>query len=104
MADGITIAIGGTALTALGGIAGAWIRARHDSRRIEPQPLEVRESPRYVTREEFERHAADDARDHENIFARLARSDREAGEIKGILSGMRDDLSAIKGKLFGTRR
>ena len=33
----------------------------------------------------------------------MNRNDRETSELKGILSGIRDDLSAIKNKLFKTR-
>ena len=40
---------------------------------------------------------------HENIFARLTRNDRDMGEIKGLLTGVANDLQLIKGKLFKTR-
>jgi hypothetical protein len=40
---------------------------------------------------------------HENIFARLSRNDRDMGEIKGLLTGVANDLQLIKGKLFKTR-
>jgi len=42
----------------------------------------------------------DNARDHENLFGRMNRNDRETSELKGILSGIREDLSAIKDKMF----
>jgi hypothetical protein len=40
---------------------------------------------------------------HENIFNRLTRNDRDMGEIKGLLTGVANDLQLIKGKLFKTR-
>lgn len=101
--DGINLAVGGTAVTALAGVAGAWIRARYGRTRVEPDPINVEKRDKYVTRGEFNQHVADNARDHENLFARLNRNDRETSEIKGILAGMREDLSAIKNKLFRTR-
>ncbi|MBR1608626.1 MAG: hypothetical protein IJ678_03305 [Kiritimatiellae bacterium] len=76
--------------------------ARHQRTEIAPQPLEVKEAAQYVSKAEFERHVADNARDHENLFSRLNRNDRETSEIKGMLAGIRDDISAIKGKLFKT--
>lgn len=76
--------------------------ARHQRTEIAPQPLEVKGAPQFVTKEEFEKHAAANARDHENLFSRLNRNDRDTSEIKGMLGGIRDDLAAIKGKLFKT--
>jgi hypothetical protein len=40
---------------------------------------------------------------HENIFSRLSRNDRDMGEIKGLLTGVANDLQLIKGKLFKTK-
>ena len=102
MDDGVQMMIGSGALGALCGVATAWIKARFSKTRVEPQPLEVKGAPAYVTKEEFEKHVQDNGRDHENLFARLNRNDRETSEIKGMLAGIRDDLSAIKNKLFRT--
>ena len=72
---------------------------------VEPTPLPVttEKTPKYVTVQEFNKHVEDNARDHENLFGRLNRNDRETSELKGILTSMRDDLSAIKQKLFRTK-
>ena len=101
-ADGIQLLVGGGAIGALAPLASAWIKARFSKTQIAPQPLEVKGAPQFVTKEEFEKHAAANARDHENLFSRLNRNDRETSEIKGMLVGIRDDISAIKGKLFKT--
>lgn len=101
-ADGIQLLVGGGSVGALCTLAGAWIKARFSKTQIAPQPLEVKGAPQFVTKEEFEKHAAANARDHENLFSRLNRNDRETSEIKGMLVGIRDDISAIKGKLFKT--
>ena len=86
MADGITIAIGGTALTALGGIVGAWIRARHDSRRIEPQPLEVAAAPKYRTCEECERI-------HRAVERRLEEGSATFREVRDEIASVRREMA-----------
>jgi hypothetical protein len=75
---------------------------RNQKTKIEPQPLAVEAHKReeYVRREDFERHVAENTREHENFFARINRNDRETSEIKGLLMGIRDDLGMIKAKLF----
>ena len=103
--DGISLTVGGAAVSAIAGVAGAWIRARYGKTQVEPTPLPVttEKTPKYVTVQEFNKHVEDNARDHENLFGRMNRNDRETSEIKGILTGMREDLAAIKNKLFRTK-
>ena len=45
------LTIGGAALTTIGGLVGAWLKARHGRTEITPQPLEVREAPARDNRE-----------------------------------------------------
>jgi hypothetical protein len=52
---------------------------------------------------DHERMERENAAAHENIFGRLTRNDRDMGEIKGLLTGVANDLQLIKGKLFKTR-
>ena len=103
--DGINLAIGGGAVTAIAGVVGAWIKARFSKTTVEPTPLPVttEKTPKYVTVQEFNKHVADNARDHENIVARLNANDKLTSKLEGILEGIREDLSAIKNKLFKTR-
>ena len=65
-----------------------------------PQPLGVKLEEKFVSREEFLKYVDDNAHDHDNIFLRLTSNDKSMGEIKGMLSGIRDDLSLIKQKFF----
>ena len=102
--DGVNLAVGGGAVTALAGLAGAWIRARYGRAKVEPTPLPVDKVDKYVTRDEFARHVGENERAHENLFARLNRNDRETSEIKGMLSSIMDDLKAIKGLMMGDRK
>ena len=103
--DGINLAIGGGAVTAIAGVVGAWIKARFSKTTVEPTPLPVttEKTPKYVTVQEFNKHVEDNARDHENMFARLNANDKLTSKLEGILEGIREDLSAIKNKLFKTR-
>ena len=103
--DGINLAIGGGAVTAIAGVVGAWIKARFSKTTVEPTPLPVttEKTPKYVTVQEFNKHVEDNARDHENIFARVNRNDILTSEINGKLAGIKDDLTLIKQKLFKTR-
>lgn len=112
--DGITIALGATTTGFLVKEAVAWLRARNQKTQVANDPLNVNKLDKYVTRGEFNkaierndeehRRMHDDAeRAHENIFARLTKNDRDMGEIKGLLTGVANDLQLIKSKLFKTR-
>ncbi len=123
--DGITIALGATTTGFVIKEVIAWLRARSQKTEVANDPLNVNMLDSYVTRDEFkdamERNEADHKRitdeaaadhermerenssAHENIFNRLTRNDRDMGEIKGLLTGVANDLQLIKGKLFKTR-
>ena len=119
------LVLSGAALVKLGGIAVKAWAARNGKTEVANDPLNVNKLDKYVTRGEFnkamERNEADhkritdeaaadhermereNAAAHENIFGRLSRNDRDMGEIKGLLTGVANDLQLIKGKLFKTR-
>lgn len=112
--DGITIALGATTAGFLVKEIAAYIRSRNQRTQVANDPLNVNKLDKYVTCEEFDKalkrneadhqRMHDDAeRAHESIFARMNRSDRDMGEIKGLLTGMANDMQLIKGKLFKTR-
>ncbi len=104
MDDAVSITLGATTVGLLVKEAIAFWRERHQKTEIAPQPLEVKGAPDYVTREEFRKHADDNARDHENMFSRLNRNDRETSEMSGTLKAIREDVTLIKNKLFKTTR
>lgn len=119
------LVLSGAAVTKLAGIAVKAWAARNGKTEVANDPLNVNKLDKYVTRGEFnkalERNDADHERisdeaaadherlerennaAHENIFMRLTRNDRDMGEIKGLLTGVANDLQLIKGKLFKTR-
>ena len=97
------LVVGGGLIVKLGDWISNWFRARNQKTTIEAPLPPIEKAPKYVTVQEFNRHVEDNARDHENLFGRMNRNDRETSELKGILTSMRDDLSAIKHKLFKTR-
>lgn len=102
-ADGTSIVLGSTTVGLLIKEFFAWRRSRSQKTEITPDPLNVRKEDKYVTRGEFNRHVEDNARDHENMFARMNANDKLTSRLEGILEGIREDLSAIKGKLFRTK-
>ena len=79
-------------VSALSGIAGAWIRARYARTRIEPQPLEVRQSPSVALK-------PDNDRDHENIFSRLSEHDKAISRLQEGMRSTEDRLKSMDGKL-----
>ena len=86
-------------------MVGAWIKARFSKTQVEPNPLpvETKAKPEYVTKEAFERHVEENAREHESLYSRMNRNDRETSESKGMLGTMMDDVRLIKDKLLKTR-
>jgi len=98
----VGVAVSTGAVGTIVGAVVAWWKAKQP-RKIEPDPLHIEKTDKFVTRGEFNKHVEANARDHENLFGRMNRNDRETSELKGILSGIREDLSAIKNKLFKTR-
>ena len=119
------LVLSGAALTKIVSIAVKAWAARNGKTEVANDPLNVNKLDKYVTRGEFnkamERNEADHKRitdeaaadhermerensaAHENIFARLSRNDRDMGEIKGLLTGVANDLQLIKRNLFKTR-
>lgn len=76
--DGISLTIGGAALTTLGGIIGAVVKAytaRNQRTEIAPNPLTVEQTA-------YQAQMKDNAKDHENLFARMARAETDIAAIK----------------------
>lgn len=105
VSDGLTLTLGGTTIGLIVKELLAWHRSRNQKTRVEPTPLPVttERTPKYVTVQEFNKHVEDNQRDHENMFARLNANDKLTSKLEGILEGIREDLSAIKNKLFRTK-
>lgn len=104
-ADGTSIVLGSTTVGLLIKEFFAWRRSRNQKTEITPSPFPVtaHKEPKYVTVQEFNKHVEDNARDHENIFARLNRNDMLTSEINGKLTGIKEDLTLIKQKLFRSK-
>ncbi len=103
LSDGLSLTLGGTTLALVVKELFAWLRSRHQKTEISPDPLRVDKLDKYITRGEFNKHVEDNARDHENIFARLNANDKLTSKMEGLLEGIREDLKAIKNKLFKAR-
>lgn len=98
MDEGISLTgltIGGTALTTIGGIVGAWLKTRYARTEITPQPLAVREdkgprSPELCD----ERHDRinEQVRD---LYLRVIDAEKTISELKAL----RDQVKSMDGKL-----
>lgn len=55
--DGVNLAIGGSAVTAIAGVVGAWIKAKFGKTEI-PQPMETQQVGPFVTCGECKQHRA----------------------------------------------
>ena len=82
--DGLSLTLGGTTIALVAKEIFAWLRARRQKTEITPTPLPID--------------------DHENIFSRLSANDKLTAKLEGILEGIREDLKAIKDKLFRRTR
>ena len=107
--DGINLAVGGGAVSALAGLAGAWIKAKFGKTTV-PQPLETREEPRFVTCEQCAEHrAAINARIDDigpalgRVFKKLDENDKRAEERAQATHRRLDpfiqELGAVRGKI-----
>ena len=103
VSDGLSLTLGTTTIGLLIKEFFAWRRSRNQKTEIAPDPLHVERTPKYVTVQEFNQRFEDNQRDHENIFARLNANDKLTSKLEGILEGIREDLSAIKNKLFRSK-
>ena len=112
-ADGTSIVLGSTTVGLLIKEFFAWWRSRNQKTQIEPSPLAVKLEETFVSRNEFERHVKQNASEHEAmvedrernyeaLYNRMTANDKLTSEINGKLSGIKEDLTLIKTKLFKT--
>ena len=93
------LTVGGAALTAIGGMVGAWIRARYGRHEITPQPLEVRAAPNLIDRSSCNEFRAVNAADHSNLFARMSSAEQRIAAAEAALHAMTEWLASMDSKL-----
>jgi hypothetical protein len=102
MEGGISITgltISGVACTAIGGMVGAWIRARYGQTRITPQPLDVRSVGQGVAEKTCDdRHRTLDNQ-VENLYARTIALEKEQATYAESLKSVRTAVTSMDGKL-----
>lgn len=92
MDDGISLVVGGSAIGAIATLAGSWLKARATTRKIEPQPLEVRPASEWA-----ERKANDE--DHAAIFLRLAAVEQRTAAQVARMERVEAGVARIEDKL-----
>ena len=107
--DGISLTMGGAAVSALAGVAGAYIKAKFGKTNI-PQPLETSEKPRFVTCEQCQQHRDAIGRRIDDlgpalgrVFKKLDENDKKAEE-RAIKTHQRLDpliqeIGVLRGKV-----
>ena len=107
--DGISLTMGGAAVSAVAGLAGAWIKARYGKTSI-PQPLETREADKFVTCDQCAEHRkAINARIDDigpalgRVFKKLDENDKRAEErsiqTHRRLDPLVEELGRLRGKV-----
>ena len=107
--DGINLAVGGGAVSAIAGVLGAWIKAKFGKTTV-PQPLETREEPCFVTCEQCAEHrAAINARIDDigpalgRVFKKLDENDKKAEkrtqDTHRRLDPFIEEFGAVRGKV-----
>lgn len=107
--DGINLAVGGGAVSAIAGIAGAWIKAKFGKTTV-PQPLETKEADKFVTCDQCAEHRkAINARINDigpalgRVFKKLDENDKRAEERAQATHRRLDpfiqELGAVRGKI-----
>lgn len=101
--DGISLTIGGAALTTLGGIIGAVIKAytsRNQRTEITPSPLSIEQTA-------YQAAMKDNNRDHENLFSRMSSVEKDVAAIKAdnvaqnrILDRMADQIEKLYDRII----
>jgi hypothetical protein len=93
------LTIGGAALTAIGGMVGAWIKARMGRTEITPQPLEVREVKGLVTTEACREWRDTVQACHSNLFARVSHCEQRIAAVEASLQGIQATVARMDSKL-----
>ena len=107
--DGISLTMGGAAVSAVAGVVGAWIKARYGKTTV-PQPLETREEPRFVTCDQCAEHRrAINARIDDigpalgRVFRKLDENDKRAEErsiqTHRRLDPLVEEIGRLRGKV-----
>ena len=107
--DGVSLTMGGAAVSAIAGVVGAWVKAKYGKTTV-PQPLETREAPRFVTCDQCAEHRkAINARIDDigpalgRVFKKLDENDKKAEkraqDTHRRLDPFIEEFGAVRGKV-----
>lgn len=97
------LVVSGAALLKLGEIAAKAWQSRNQKAdvNITPQPVKVEAADKFVTRQEFDRHVAQDESAHGDCFRRIEKVEQKASATDGKLDQIVADVTTIKNILIG---
>lgn len=93
--DGAQILLGSGAVGALCAVATSWIKARFARTRVEPQPLEVKGAPSYVTCEQCELK-------HKDVDNRLAAGTRAFDAVRAKIDAVETKMDTNQRDVMGS--
>ena len=107
--DGVSLTVGGAAVSAIAGVVGAWVKAKYGKTTV-PQPLETSEEPRFVTCDQCAEHRkAINARIDDigpalgRVFKKLDENDKRAEErsiqTHRRLDPLVEEIGRLRGKV-----
>lgn len=84
--DGLDLAIGGAALGSICTIVAAWIKAKYSKTKVDPTPLPVEMTDKFVTCEQCMEH-------RRQIEARLEEGSRTFREVRDDIASVRREIT-----------
>ena len=101
-AGGISITgltVGGAAIASIGGLVGAWIKARMGRTEITPQPLDVREVKGLVSTDACREWRESVQSGHSNLFARMSSCEQRIAAVEAGMQSIQTIVGRMDAKL-----
>lgn len=93
------LTVGGAAIASIGGLVGAWIKARMGRTEITPQPLDVREVKGLVSTDACREWRESVQSGHSNLFARMSSCEQRIAAVEAGFRGLQDTVGRMDTKL-----
>ena len=90
--DGVSLTMGGAAVTAIAGVVGAYIKAKFGKTHI-PQPMETQQVGPFVTCGECKQHRAAIGKRIDTVDERIKNVDCDIAAVRNDVSMLRSDIN-----------